>query len=343
MDAKSLSQSFHELYQKGLTTASGGNISCRQTDSLICISPSQIDKGFLEPQDFAVLNLEGEQFGNNKPSMEYPFHLTIYKKFPNVKTVVHIHPLVFVALSLLPKNDPELRKISEKFNLGYADYAIPGSNLLGSNICEAFENNVELVLMQNHGMIAIGGELNEVINRTVELNNAIIKHFNLGSVLDEFLLTSDFSLDPENTPHFYEERAKHFLSVKNKVKFIEDNDWGFFYAAVQLQSSKRLSLSTFSTQIIPESYLILKNPMIKDEKYDPSKINEYLILFNEQVKVLVFLEGWALISGTSPYNLYDKMEVLDFTAKVILIAQKIGKIHFLSDAQIEELKEKFLL
>ena len=341
MDAKLLSQCFHDLYQAGLTTASGGNISCRQTDGVICISPSQIDKGYLKPKDFAFLNLEGKQLGNIKSSMEYPFHLSIYRKFPHIKTVVHIHPPVFVALSLLSKDDFELKKIREKFNLGYASYAIPGSDLLGSNICKAFENDVEVVLMQNHGVIAIGSTLNEVIEWIVELNNAIIKHFNLGSSLDEFSLSGDFNLEPENTPHFYEERAKHFLSVKKKVKFIEDNDWGFFYAVVQLQSLKQLSLSTFSTHIIPESYLILKNPIIKDEEFEPSKINEYFLFLNEQIKILIFKDGWALICGTSPYNLYDKMEVFDFTAKVTLLAQKMGEIKLLSDTQIRDLNNAF--
>lgn len=338
MNSKLLSRCFHDLYQKGLTTASGGNISCRQTDGLICISPSQIDKGYLNPSDFAFLNLDGRQHGNNRPSMEYPFHLSIYKKFPHTKMVVHIHPPVFVALSLLSKDDPALKNICEKFNLGYADYAIPGSDLLGSNICKAFENEVEVVLMQNHGMIAIGEELNEVIERIVELNNAIIIHFKL----DEFVLTGTFNLEPDISPCFFEERAKHFLSVRNKLKFVEDHDRGFFYTAVQLQSIKWVSQSAFSTHIIPESYLILKNPLILNEEFDPLKIYEYLKLLNEEIKILILNDGWVLIYGTSPYDVYDKMEVIDFTSKVTLIAQKMGKYKLLSDAQILELKEKFL-
>ncbi|MBU1011836.1 MAG: class II aldolase/adducin family protein [Bacteroidetes bacterium] len=342
MDAKLLSLCFHDLYQAGLTTASGGNISCRQTDGLICISPSQIDKGYLKPQDFALLNFDGVQVGNNKPSMEYPFHLSLYRKFPHIKTVVHIHPLVFVALSLLSKNDYELKGISEKFNFGYADYAIPGSDLLGSNICKAFKDNVDVVLMQNHGVIAIGTELNVVIERIVELNQAIIKHFNLGSIVDKFSLTGKLNLKSENTSRFYEERTKHFLSIKNEVKFVEYNKRGLFTTAVQFQSLKLGSHSAFSTHIIPESYLILKDPLFQNKKFNKAQIDVYLKLFDEQIKVLIFNDGWALISGTSLYNLYDKMEVLDFTAKVILIALKMGQIDLLSDSQILKLKEKFL-
>ncbi|PKP35832.1 MAG: hypothetical protein CVU00_00710 [Bacteroidetes bacterium HGW-Bacteroidetes-17] len=342
MDAKFLSQCFHDLYQLGLTTSSGGNISMLQSDEIVCISPSQIDKAYLKPHDFAFLSLKGEQLGNNKPSMEYPFHLSLYRKFPHIKTVVHIHPPAFVALSLLSKNDYELKGKSEKFNLGFADYAIPGSDLLGVNVCEAFNNEIDVVLMQNHGVIAIGKELSVVIERIIELNQAIIKHFNLGSILDNFSLTGKFNLKSKNSSRFYEVRARHFLSVKNEVKMVEDQERDLFTVAIHLKSLGLLALSKFSTHIIPESFLILRDPLFQNKKFDKAQIDDYLKLFDDQMNVLIFMDGWALICGTSLYNLYDKMEVLDFTAKVTLIAQKMGQFDLLSDSQILELKEKFL-
>lgn len=342
MNSELLSRCFHELYQKGLTTASGGNISCRQTDGLICISPSQIDKGYLNPSDFAFLNLDEGQLGNNNPSMEYPFHLSIYRKFPHIKVIVHIHPPVFVALSLLSKNDPALKNICEKFNLGYADYAMPGSELLGANICRAFKNKLDVVLMQNHGVIGIGENINVVMEKIVELNNAIIAHFYLDSILDKFCLRGEFNLELENTPSFYEERAKHFLSVQNEIKILKDKENGLFSVAIQLRSLSLMDQSAFTTHIIPESYLILKDPFFQNLKFENSQIDDHLKLFNEHIKIFIFKDGWALISGTSLYTLFDKMEVLDFTAKVILIAQKMGKYNLLSDSQILELKEKFL-
>lgn len=342
LNANKIGQCFHDLYQQDLTTSSGGNISCRDDDGLICISPSQIDKGYLKGDDFAYLTLNGEIVGKNKPSMEYPFHLSIYQKFPSIKTIVHIHPPVLVVLSLLSETHPELIKLKKKFNFGFAPYAIPGSEMLGLNICCAFKDAVDVVIMQNHGVIVMGSALNEVIKQIVELNNAIIKYFNLGLILDKFSLTGKFNLKLENTPHFYEERAKHFLSVKNEIKIVEDKERGWLSVAIQLQSLGLLSQSAFSTHIIPESYLILNDPLYQKEKFDNTQIDDFLKLFNGQTNVLIFEDGWALINGTSPYHLYDKMEVLDFTAKVILIAQKMGRFNLLSDAQIQELKEKFL-
>ena len=42
------------LYDRQLTTASGGNISLRISDELFCITPSALDKGKLTFEDIAV-------------------------------------------------------------------------------------------------------------------------------------------------------------------------------------------------------------------------------------------------------------------------------------------------
>ncbi len=338
--AKKISQRFSELYQLGLTTSSGGNISCRD-EELICISPSQIDKGYLNAHDFSYLTQDGEQIGDNKPSMEYPFHLSLYKKISQINAIIHLHPPVLVALSLLNKNHPDLKNLSEKYKIGFADYAIPGSDQLGSNICDAFQKGVDFVLMENHGLIAIGKNINDLKDRIIDLNEALVKYFGLGGLLNNFKLNDRFELKSENSVSFYEKRAKHFLGIKNEVKFFKEDGTEIFYSAFQPQSLKLLYLGDFSTHIIPESFLILKNPLLIDETFDNSSTENYLELLDAEVEVLLFKDAWTLISGKSLYNLYDKMEVLNFTAKVILLAQNMGNYDLLDENQIQELKEKF--
>ena len=201
----------------------------------------------------------------------------------------------------------------------------------------------DIVLMQNHGVVAIGEKLIEVIDRIAELNNKLIEYFNLGSLLDEFSLIGKFNYVPDKSSGFYEKRAQHFLSIKNKVEFLKDEGTGIFCFAAQMRSLEMVSSINFSTHIIPESYLILRDPLLKNEEFDPSKIKDYLKLLNTQVKIIIFKDGWTLISGSSPYDLFDKMEVLDFAAKVILIAQKMGKYNLLSDCQIQDLKKSFFI
>lgn len=274
--------------------------------------------------------------------MEYPFHLSIYKKFPQIKCIVHIHPPVLVALSLLTKNNPDFELLSKKNKIVLADYALPGSDLLGEKICEVFNDAAQIVLMQNHGVIAIGSYLGEVVERIIKFNKTVINHFKISSLLNAFTLKGRFEVDFENDDSFYQKRAKHYLAIKNEVVFLQQPNSNLYYSAIQINSLALLSQADFSTHIIPESYLILKIPLLKDEVYHPSKTEKYLKYFSNQIGVIIFRDGWTLISGTSCYNLFDKMEVLNFTAKVILVAKKMGNYNLLNKTQIQELEENYI-
>ncbi len=336
-NAKLISQCFSELYQLGLTTSSGGNISCKDENGVICISPSQIDKGYLKTEDFAFLNANGKPIGNQKPSMEYPFHLSLYKSKPKVKCIIHIHAPGLVALSLLSENNPDFKIPQKKFKIAIAPYAIPGSDLLGKHICEAFNEGIDFVLMQNHGVIALGKDLFGVKERLINLNQGILEYFKL----EAFVQQKRFNLPHEDSIAFYEQRAKHFLSSKQVVKFSHNKENDFYFTSVQFETLKELNPDKFSTHIIPESFLILRDPHFLNEAFNPKQEAKYLSTMKTETDVLLFKSGRALLCAKTPYQLYDKLEVLEFTGKVCLIAQKMGDFNLLTTDQIQELREQF--
>lgn len=308
-----------QIYREGLTTASGGNISSKDDDGNIWISPSQIDKGFLRTEDFACVNEEGVLMNSNKPSMEFPFHQAIYKSDLEVEAVCHLHSPVLVALSLLIPNEG-LFKLLDDFDCAYAKYVIPGSEELGENICKALTKKPTLVIMQNHGVIAIGKTIREATDKIRKLSKQIQNYFKIDDTLFCSISNQKFEDKPEESMAFYETRAKFFLSTDSEIMLLEDLSRGVFNANLELISLKKLQALNldFSSKIIPESYLLLhKMTSIKND-------------------------GKVLVEGHSLFNLYDRMEVLDFTAKVILLANKMGEIQLLADAQIQELEKKFL-
>ena len=74
----------------------------------------------------------------------------------------------------------------------------------------------------------------------------------------------------------------------------------------------------------------------------PHKGFRFIILDAEGgSKPFIFKESVALVGGHSLFNLYDRIEVLDFTAKVILLTHQMGNINLLTDAQINKLENKF--
>ncbi len=80
-----------DLHQRGWLPATGGNLSAKVEDNLICISASGTHKGHLNSEDFVFVDMDGNVIkGNKKPSAETLLHILAYKRF-NIKSVLHIH------------------------------------------------------------------------------------------------------------------------------------------------------------------------------------------------------------------------------------------------------------
>ncbi len=146
------------IYDKGMTTTSGGNLSIMDDDGNIWITPAGVDKGTLTRQDIICVKPDGTQVGPHRPSSEFPFHAAVYKMRPDLKAVLHAHPPALVAFSIarqFPDLDllPSVRKVCSSIEM--APYAVPGSDELGNKIGASFADGGDIVMLENHG-ICIG-------------------------------------------------------------------------------------------------------------------------------------------------------------------------------------------
>ena len=144
------------IYQYGMTTTSGGNLSIKDSNGDVWITPSGVDKGTLTRKDMIRVTADGEIIGNHKPSVELPFHQTIYKLRPDLKAVLHAHPPTLVAFSLARKIPdthlvPGVSMVCGEVAL--AKYEVPGSQKLGDYIAAEFAKGYNTVLMENHGVV----------------------------------------------------------------------------------------------------------------------------------------------------------------------------------------------
>ena len=78
--AERLVQAMARIYQYRMTTTSGGNLSIRDDDGSIWITPARVDKGALRVEDIVRVLPDGSTEGRHKPSSEFPFHLRIYQR-----------------------------------------------------------------------------------------------------------------------------------------------------------------------------------------------------------------------------------------------------------------------
>ncbi|HKJ43538.1 MAG TPA: class II aldolase/adducin family protein [Sunxiuqinia sp.] len=157
-----------KIYRSGLTTTSGGNVSIIDENGDIWVTPSAIDKGSLRPSDIICMKKDGTMIGRHKPSSEFPFHKAIYEARPDIKAIIHAHPPALVSFSIV-RQIPNTNVIPQaKYvcgGIGYADYELPGSELLGDEIANEFNNGFNAVIMENHGTVVGGTDMIDAFQR----------------------------------------------------------------------------------------------------------------------------------------------------------------------------------
>jgi len=166
--AEQIASIMQRVYDRGLTTATGGNISIHEENGDIWITPKAVDKGNLTAKDIVCVHPDGSYDGIHAPSSELPFHSAAYRVRPEFRAVVHAHPVYCIAYSLarkMPRTDllPTTRQWGRKQRL--SKYAMMGSVQLGENISAEFARGADVVFLENHGVCVGGGDLMEAFHR----------------------------------------------------------------------------------------------------------------------------------------------------------------------------------
>jgi L-fuculose-phosphate aldolase len=163
----------NRIYHNGMTTLSGGNLSIKDDNGDMWITPSGIDKGKLTAKDIMCVGEDGSVIGPHRPSVEYPFHRAIYQLRPDFNAIVHAHPPALVSFSIV-REVPDTRIIPQANRIcgpvGYAPYALPGSEELGKNIAATFAEGYNIIILENHGMAAGGANLLDAFHRLETLD-----------------------------------------------------------------------------------------------------------------------------------------------------------------------------
>ena len=161
------------IYDKGMTTMSGGNLSIKDSDGNVWITPGSVDKGTLTRKDIICVHPDGTMEGPHKPSSELPFHLSVYRMRPDLNAVLHAHPPALVAFSIVRKTPnldllPTVRRICEDVQI--ATYDVPGSEALADQIGKVFARGCDIALLENHGICVGAPDMFTAFQRFETLN-----------------------------------------------------------------------------------------------------------------------------------------------------------------------------
>ena len=175
------------LYDAGLAVAKSGNLSAKLDAENILITATGTYLGQLSENDIVKVNLADSKYvGEIKPSSELPLHALVYKNFP-AKVVVHCHPPLingYFAVSKILK----AMSFETKFYLGDIPL-IPQETPTVTDpeaVIAALKTN-NLVVLKNHGTVAIADKFQGALSITEALEEAV-KSAALARLFDKDIL-----------------------------------------------------------------------------------------------------------------------------------------------------------
>lgn len=407
------------IYQGGMTTLSGGNLSIRDEDGSIWITPAGIDKGRLREEDIMHVTPDGTITGLHTPSSELPFHRAIYARRPDIHAIVHAHAPALVTFSIVRRSPdtnliPQARRVCGR--VGYAPYALPGSEELGERIAEAFGKGFDAVLLENHGIATGGATLLEAYQRLETLDFLARTQMHaqrlgaLTTLTDEQVRLADhrehlipeFPASPPSsreaelrtqmadivqracrrqlmistegvlsarvsddaflvTPTGYD---RHNLSPEDfvliraggreagKVPSRSINLHTAIYrqhpeihAVVTAQSpyatAFAVSESVLDTRTIPESYIMLVDVPKIPYGMQYRQPEEIAARISAHTPVILIQNDCVLTTGKSILNAFDRLEVLEFTARSLIEAADVGQLVPMGSEKLADLQQAF--
>lgn len=410
------------IYQYGMTTTSGGNLSIMDANGDIWITPSGIDKGTLTRKDIIRVTPEGEIIGIHKPSVELPFHRTIYKLRPDLRAVLHAHPPTLVAFSLARKIPdthlvPGVSMVCGE--VAMAKYDVPGSEALGKNIADEFVKGFNTVIMENHGVVCGApdlfrafmafetldfcgrleidarklGQPHSLTQTQITINNGKA-HPNLDAFVarqvsseecaarrdmctlihrayDQRLFNStqgtfsqrlsdgSFLITPYAKDRKYLEpedlvRIKNGMCESGKVpsrsallhQAIYDKHpeiGSVIIAHPPAIMAFACTDAEFDSRTIPESYIQLRD--VKRLPYAASTldIEGTANTFCDKTPAIIIDNQCVIVSGTTLLNAFDRLEVMEYSAKAIIAARDIGPLVMISPDEVDTIEIAFNL
>ncbi|MBR3917387.1 MAG: class II aldolase/adducin family protein [Clostridia bacterium] len=408
------------IYQYGMTTTSGGNLSILDDNGDIWITPGSVDKGSLSRKDIIQVKPDGTVIGIHKPSSEFPVHARIYKSRQDIKAILHAHPPALVAFSIV-RQIPETRLIPNFVeicgNVSMAIYDVPGSTGLSIKVTNEFEKGNNVVMLENHGVFVGATDLFKAFMAFETLDYCArlqIEAAKLGKIrplsdkyikiskekqnveMDEFVNKSISSEEREARREMctlirraYDQQL--FTSTQGTFsqklsdgsflitpyhkdrKYMEESDIvrivGEWKEAGKMPSRSAIlhkkiydkhpeiksiiiahapyvmtfavTDCEFDSRTIPESYIMLRD--VKKIPFGASFMQPDMVadMFDPMTPILIAENDCVIVTGSSLINAFDKLEVMEYSAKAIVSSKTLGDIVAITDEEVKDLREAF--
>jgi L-fuculose-phosphate aldolase len=167
------------MYRRGLVEGTAGNVSGRVDDGTIVVTPSSLPYDGMTLDDLVVVDAEGAVVsGSRSPTSEVGVHLAALARHREAAAVVHCHArhasMFAVAQRPIPAAVDEF-VVYVGGDVPVCPYHQSGSDELGRAVAAALDD-VSAALMANHGLVTIGGSVDDALHAAlvVEHNAHIV-------------------------------------------------------------------------------------------------------------------------------------------------------------------------
>ncbi len=97
----------------------------------------------------------------------------------------------------------------------------------------------------------------------------------------------------------------------------------------------------FDSRTIPESYIMLRD--VKKIPFGSSFMQPDMVadMFDHMTNILVVENDCVIVTGANLLNAFDKLEVMEYSAKAVVASKTLGDIVEITDDQVKDLREAF--
>lgn len=212
----------HKMWQLGWVAANDGNVSVRLDDGTFLATPTGMSKSFITPDKLLRIDASGnilEGAEGLRPSSEIKMHMRCYEKRDDVRAVVHAHPPTATGFAVAHRPMDMYNMIEDVAAIGavpLTPYGTPSTTEVPDAI-EPYLNEHDVMLLENHGALAVGSDDYSIPKSILETANAMY-------VDEKMKMSSSFDDLADILSNTYQASLKR-CDLSSAETMNEINDW----------------------------------------------------------------------------------------------------------------------
>lgn len=213
------------IYNRGMVASNDGNISVKLNDHEFLCTPTGVSKGFMTPEYICKVNEKGEVIQANagfRPSSEIKMHMRVYKERPDVKSVVHAHPMYATSFAIagIPLTQPIMPEAVIALGcVPIAEYGTPSTEEIPDAVSKYLQY-FDAVLLANHGALSYSDSLLSAYHKMESVE------FYAQLLYQSKMLGGPKELSEEQVQRLYEIRRQFGMTGKHPANVCINNKEG---------------------------------------------------------------------------------------------------------------------